>query len=237
MYSILWPSLKVLYHHARCTMDESASTDVLRTLRTEYGTRVVRPGSWTEEELRQLLGATEDLARFVGGAAALRSRLGWVLVWRTSRRTPMAAMALPLVDVVYFQGASWGDPAEFKWQTVHELAHVWDIRSLYRLSRGLKAATDSSYGRFRWQSPIPFEYKPGGQWLKGRKPPLNALEDWADSVATYVYPDHAEARRPVPRLISPVRWDYVREQMQLRAGYPPSWVRHFHRPEDSGPAP
>jgi hypothetical protein len=36
----------------------------------------------------------------------------------------MAAMAVPLIDVVYFQGASWGDPPEFKWQTVHELAHV-----------------------------------------------------------------------------------------------------------------
>jgi hypothetical protein len=35
-------------------------------------------------------------------------------------------------------------------------------------------------------------------------------------VATYVYPDHAESRRPVPRLISPLRWDYVRQQMHVR---------------------
>ncbi len=148
----------------------------------------------------------------------------------------MAAMAMPLIDVVYFQGASWGDPPEFRWQTVHELAHVWDIRSFFGLSRGLMRATGSSYGRFRRQLPIPFEYKAGGQWLEGRKTPLNGLEDWADSVATYVYPDHAESRRPVPRVISPVRWDYVRGQMQAREAYPPGWLDHFLRPEGGGPA-
>jgi hypothetical protein len=120
---------------------------------------------------------------------------------------------------------------------VHELAHVWDIHSFYRLSRGLKNATASRYGRFRWQLPIPFEYEPGGRWLEGRKPPLNALEDWADSVATYVYPIHAESRRPIPRLISPVRWNYVREQMQVRVAYPQSWVGHFAEREGGGPAP
>jgi hypothetical protein len=101
----------------------------------------------------------------------------------------------------------------------------------------LKNATGSRYGRFRWQSPIPFEYEPGGRWLKGRKPPLNALEDWADSVATYVYPDHAESRGRVPRLVSPTRWNYVRQQMQVWVPYPPHWVRHFYGPEGLGPAP
>jgi hypothetical protein len=212
-------------------MNESARTNVLRALKADYGTRVMRPGSWAEDELRQLLEAVEDLAGLLGGPAPFRRRLGWVFLWRTSRRTSMAAMAMPVIDVVYFRGASWGDPPEFKWQTVHELAHVWDIRSLYRLSRGLKRAIGSTYGRFRRQSPIPFEYKPGGQWLEGREPPLNALEDWADSVATYVYPEHAQSRHPVPKLISPVRWNYVRAQMQIQAAYPPTWVRHFHAPE------
>ncbi len=213
------------------------STDTVHTLRTEYHMCVVRPGSWTGEEFRQLLGATEDLAAFLGGPARFRQELGRVFLWRSSRRTSMAAMAVPLIDVVYFQGASWGDPPEFKWQTVHELAHVWDIRSFFRFSRGLMRATGSSYGRFRLQLPVPFKYKAGGRWLEGRKPPLNALEDWADSVATYVYSDHAESRRPVPRLISPVRWYYVRQQMQVRVAYPPTWVGHFHGPEGVGEVP
>jgi len=218
-------------------MHESSSGDVLRTLRTGYGTRVARPGSWDEDELRQLLGATEDLARFLGGPVAFRHELGRVFLWRTSRRTSMAAMAVPLIDVVYFQGASWGDPPEFKWQTVHELAHVWDIRSFFRFSRGLMRATGSSYGRFRLQLPVPFKYKAGGRWLEGRKSPLNGLEDWADSVATYVYPDHAESRRPVARLISPARWYYVRQQMHVRAAYPPGWVDHFYGTEGVGALP
>jgi hypothetical protein len=218
-------------------MDESSRGQLLRTLKSEYGTRVVRPRSWADEELAPLLSAIGDLARFLGGPAPFRHKLGRVFLWRTARRTSMAAMAMPLIDVVYFRGASWGDPPEFKWQTVHELAHVWDIRSLYRLSRGLKNETGSRYGRFRWQSPIPFEYEPGGPWLEGRKPPLNSLEDWADSVATYVYPAHAESRRPVPRLISSARWNYVREQMQVHVPYPPQWVAHFQGPEGMDPAP
>jgi len=173
----------------------------------------------------------------MGGSERFRRELRRVPIWRTQRRTRMAAMAAPFVGVVYFKGASWGDAPELKWQTVHELAHVWDICSFYRLSRGLKRATGSNYGRFRWQSPIPFEYEPGGQWLDGRRPPLNALEDWADSVATYVYPAHAESLHPVPRLISPARWDYVREQMAVRVPYPPQWIQYFYGPEGIGPAP
>ena len=170
----------------------------------------------------------------MGGAAKFRRELGRVFLWRAPFRTSMAAMAAPLVDVVYFKGASWGDPPEFLWQTVHELAHVWDIHSFYGLSRGLKNATGGRLGRLRWQLPIPFEYDPGESWLKGRRPPLNALEDWADSVATYVYPNHAESARGGPRLISPVRWNYVRERMQIRLPYPPQWIPHFYSPEGSG---
>jgi hypothetical protein len=149
----------------------------------------------------------------------------------------MAAMAAPILGVVFFAGASWRDVAEFKWQTVHELAHVWDIFSFYRLSRGLILATGGKRGRFRWQFPVPFEYEPGGQWLKGRNPPLNALEDWADSVATYVYPSHAESSHPVPRLISPARWEYVRQQMRVERPYPAEWIAQFNRPDAGAPTP
>ncbi len=218
-------------------MDDSEKASALSTLVTEYRTRVFKPGSWAGKELRVVLEATENLATLMGGPSRFRTTLRWVLVWRAPFRTPMAAMAMPLIDVVYFQGASWGDPPELKWQTVHELAHVWDIRSFYRLSRGLKNASGSSYGRFKWQSPIPFEYHPGEAWLKGRKPPLNALEDWADSVAAYVYADHAESARGGPRLISPARWDYVREQMAVRLAYPAHWIPHFYGPDETDPGP
>ena len=218
-------------------MDESGRPAIFQTLSKEYRTQVLRPGSWTEDELRHLAEAVVDLATLMGGSERFRRELRRVPIWRTQRRTPMAAMAAPLVGVVFFQGASWRDAPEFKWQTVHELAHVWDICSFYRLSRGLKRATGSNYGRFRWQSPIPFEYEPGGQWLEGRRPPLNALEDWADSVATYVYPSHAESCRPIPRLISPARWNYVRQQMQVHLPYPPEWIPQFDGPDGVAPTP
>jgi hypothetical protein len=208
-------------------MDESAKTRILHTLATEYRARVFRPGSWSENELRHILGATEDLATLMGGSTRFRRELRWVLISRVPWRTSMAAMAVTLLDVVYFQTASWGDPPELKWQTVHELAHVWDMRKLLRFSRGLKRATGSRYGRPIRRLPVPFEYHAGGGWLEGRKPPINALEDWADSVATYVYPDYAQSARGGPRLISPTRWQYVGEQMQVRSAYPPEWITRF----------
>ena len=206
-------------------------------LAREYGLRVIKAERWTAEETVRLHEAAEELSSLKGGSGRFRRELRRVPIWRTRRRARMAAMAAPLVGLVFFEGASWRDSPEFKWQTVHELAHVWDICSFYRLSRGLKRATGGNYGRFRWQSPIPFEYEPGGQWLEGRRPPLNALEDWADSVATYVYPSHAESCRPIPRLISPARWNYVREQMAVRVPYPPQWIQYFYGPEGIGPAP
>jgi len=206
-------------------------------LQTRYGVRVFGRERWDGIEIDALRQAVDDLSWLMGGSSAFRRELRWVRIWRTNRRTWMAAMAAPVLGVVYFRGASWGDAAEFKWQTVHELAHAWDIHSCYRLSRGLKNATGGRYGRFRWQSPIPFEYKPGGRWLKGRRPPLNALEDWADSVATYVYPEYAESAPGGPRLISPARWNYIRQQMQVRLPYSPHWVTRFYGPEGLGPVP
>jgi hypothetical protein len=199
--------------------------------------RVFRAQRWSPEETGRLHEAVQELSFLMGGSERFRREVRWVPIWRTEWRTPMAAMAAPLVGVIFFAGASWGDAPEFKWQTVHELAHMWDIRSLYRLSRGLKRATGSTYGRFRWQSPIPFEYQPGGQWFEGRAPPLNALEDWADSMATYVYPGHAESCRPVPRLISPARWEYVSEQMQVHLPYPTAWLPRFCGPGEVPPIP
>jgi hypothetical protein len=210
--------------------EEGYVRSAVSELAMNYRLRVLGRRRWGREEIDQLGQAVEDLSRLMGGPAAFGSALGKVPIWRTQRRTRMAAMALPFVGVVYFQGASWGDAAEFKWQTVHELAHIWDIRSLYGLSRGLLRATQGSYGAFKWQSPIPFEYKPGGRWLEGRPAPLNALEDWADSVATYVYPGHAQSARGSPRLISPGRWSYVRERMEVPRPYPAEWVAHFYVP-------
>ena len=124
---------------------------MLEKLAEEYLVYLVRPQNWGESELGYLRAAVEDLAALMGGPAGFRRELGRVFLWKAPFRTAMAAMAVPVVDVVYFQGASWGHAPEFKWQTVHELAHVWDINSFYRLSRVLKRATGSRCGRM-WRA-------------------------------------------------------------------------------------
>jgi hypothetical protein len=222
-------------------MESAASGTIEASLASDHGVRVRMPPRWALTELQLLLEAVEDLATVMGGSSRFRMEIGGCRVSRFPYRSPAAAMALPLVGVVYFSGASWGHAPEFRWQTVHELAHVWDIRKRFRLSRGLKHAIGSRYSRVRWQLPIPFEYEPGGRWLAGRKPPLNALEDWADSVATFVYADYAESLPPGryggPRLISPARWDYVSRQMEMRPPYPPGWIPYFNGGDELGPAP
>ena len=219
-------------------MENEGRRTILAALASEYRIRVSRPAPWTSSELQHLSGAVEDLTSLMGGSARFRREVRRLFVSKLSLDTSMAAMAFPVLGVVYFKRASWGNPPELKWQTVHELAHIWDMRKRLRLSRGLKRTTGSTYGRFAFQLPVPFKYEPGGRWLEGRKPPLNALEDWADSVATYVYPGHAESLSPSrsggPRLISPARWNYVREQMQVQLPYPAQWIPYFHGPEGPG---
>jgi hypothetical protein len=222
-------------------MESAGRGTIQASLASDHGVRVLRPRRWALTELQLLLEAVQDLATVMGGSSRFRMEIGGCSVSRLPFTSPAAAMALPLVGVVYFSGASWGRAPEFKWQTVHELAHMWDIRKRFRLSRGLKQATGSRYGKFRWQLPIPFEYEPGGRWLAGRKPPLNALEDWADSVATFVYAEYAESqpsgRQGGPRLISPARWDHVSRQMEGRPPYPPGWIPYFNGGDELGPAP
>jgi hypothetical protein len=210
-------------------MESETRATILDKLAKQYRIRVFNPARWEEIELQHVLEGVENLVTLMGGAARFQSEMRalkqTVHISRVSWQTSAAAMALPVVDVVYFKRASWRNPSELKWQTVHELAHTWDMRRLLSLSRGLRRATGSKYGRLRWQLPVPLEYKPGGRWLEGRKPPLNSLEDWADSVATYVYQDYAEGRK---RMISPIRWNYVRKHMQVKLSYPVDWIPYFY---------
>jgi hypothetical protein len=222
-------------------MESAGRGTIQASLASDHGVSVLRPRRWALTELQLLLEAVQDLATVMGGSSRFRKEIGACRVSSLPYRSSAAAMALPFVGVVYFSGASWGHAPEFKWQTVHELAHMWDIRKRFRLSRGLKQATGGRCGNFKWQLPLPFEYEPGGKWLEGRKPPLNVLEDWADSVATFVYADYAQSLPPGryggPRLISPARWDYVSRQMGVRPPYPPGWIPYFNGGDEVGPAP
>jgi RHS repeat-associated protein len=210
---------------------------MLETLGKEYHIHVLNPTAWQLIELTTVLEAVQDLARLMGGSARFRSAMLLVGISKVPLNISSAAWAIPargFMRVLYFEGASWGDPPELKWQTVHELAHIWDMTKGFRLSNGLMQATGSKYRNGVCQVPFLGEYL-AAEWLKDRPPPLNALEDWADSVATYVYPDYAEsipAYRYGPRLISPARWKSVRDQMGVKLRYPVDWIRCFYEPDE-----
>ncbi len=123
-------------------MDKAGSHTILAGLDSNYAIRVLWAQRWALGELQLLQEAVQDLSTLMGGPAGFGTAIGSCRITRLQRRSPAAAMALPLVGVVYFSGASWGHAPEFKWQTVHELAHRWDMRRRFGLSRGLKRATE-----------------------------------------------------------------------------------------------
>ena len=120
------------------------------------------------------------------------------------------------------------------WSIVHELGHVWDINNNWGLSKGLEEYTGgSTTGRL---DPILFLHcdigsrKPGcnaAGYFYGDIPPkgsdvnFNREEDFAESVAAYVFPDEAqqwverwhgtiyEELLWYPDYRETVRWEYI----------------------------
>lgn len=105
---------------------------------------------------------------------------------------------------------------------VHELAHVWDFRSGKQLS-GEMLATKGFWKRVDCRTPAEPQRGPERyrvyDWnvANTKRPGLNPMEDWADSVFAYVYPKRAKA-------ISRDRWRYVADQMDPHNW----WNYHFY---------
>ncbi len=217
---------------------DAQADDMVELLHRQYGVHVIDPTEWSRSELGHIIEAVDDLATFMGGPAGFQSEIRSVGFSRLAWRTRYAAVTLPLLDVVYFETAPWGNPSLLKWDTVHELAHVWDMRKGLQLSSGLMQATGSTYRVTCVLPPERFQvieaYEPGGEWLEGRTVPPNPLEDWADSVPTYVYESYAYLHQ---RMISPIRWGFVRQHMQIKLPYPPHWIPYFYDPDEFPPLP
>ncbi len=212
-------------------LPSAITSDELQEVASQYGIRVLNPGRWERKDLETVLEAVKDLAALLGGPIGFKGELRRVLsIYKLPRKTRFAAVALPVIGVVYFESASWSNESELKWQTVHELGHIWDMRQRFGLSTGLKRATGSRYRGLARQFPIPRKYEPRGKWLPGRGAPLNALEDWADSVATYVYSDYAQSLSD-PKLISTIRWNYISAHMRVNLPYPTDWDSRFDEAE------
>lgn len=167
-----------------------------------------------------MLNAAWDMASLMQGEkAGFRAKLAPVPLYRSREGTaPWGQGGMTYFTHVTLSGVRghWANEPGMKWVIVHELAHWWDQREGLRLSREM-------WSRGMWelaQCELP-RAEVGvrlrvSDWLSERPEPKNMREDWADSVAAYVYHDYAASIRPDyggPWLISPERWDYVGQHM------------------------
>lgn len=159
-------------------------------------------GEWSVGELNTLREGIIDLTSAMGGIDKFARQIGSVTISQ--------------VDVTSRGQASKGR-VEFTtgsisidtWTVVHELGHIWDANFGWRLSRALQAYTGGRtcwpamhvkkwFGRCDKERRLPGCNQFG--YFYGCRPPAGAdgnfsrLEDFAESVTAYVYPDVAQSR-------------------------------------------
>jgi len=147
-------------------------------------------GPWTEDALRML---EEASSQFFGMAP----QNGHLWAWAES-------LTLRLEDIV--QGGLTSknlvrlNPKYLTtWTIVHELAHAWDAANGWRLSAWLARITGSQFNY-----PLFHRLFPNNQrfwYAVGNPPPpcgvdahFNRLEDFAESVTAYLFPEEARKR-------------------------------------------
>ncbi len=99
------------------------------------------------------------------------------------------------------------------WTLCHELAHAWDAANGWQLSKAMRRATGSG---FPWQ--LFHRWRPAWKffWYHVGSPPppcgvdknFNAIEDFAEAVTAYLYPEEA-AKRASERGMPYEKWGYT----------------------------
>jgi RHS repeat-associated protein len=184
--------------HIRNEPDELTRADeILQILLDEYEVTITRdwgwlgvgslwnPGSWRLVELETVLEGVNNLAGMMGGAQRFRDNLGGVEFVRSAIDNPAQATAhrvrLRSIGSGGFMGEWQG-----AWTVVHELAHAWDAANDWQLSKDLERYTEGRttlWGRYDWAGTPP----------KGADSNFTRREDFAESVAAFVYPSVAQA--------------------------------------------
>lgn len=157
-------------------------------------------------KFRSAMQGTVTISRVPGAGVTYRA---WV---------PPPPLSWVLGDIVLTDYTfDYGDKFTLH-STIHELGHVWDVRTGLRLSRGI-------FTQF-WTERCSISYWDGGvacSWVLDENieaPPGNpqhpyagfsSMEDWAEAFATYVYPYYYEA--PFNPLRS-LRRQYVDNQIK-----------------------
>lgn len=169
---------------------------------TEAGLASWNGGEWSLEELHVVQQGVADLAEAMGGANRFIANIGRI----TLDQIEMKYRGLASVDGIKFTASSISIDA---WAVVHEMAHVWDANSSWRLSKALENYTGGhtnllemlvrkGRGQCDEQNRLPgcnrFGYFYGDIPPAGSDQNFNRKEDFAESVTAYVYPALVQAR-------------------------------------------
>ena len=99
------------------------------------------------------------------------------------------------------------------WTLCHELAHSWDAANGWRFSKAMRKATKSGFlwqMFHRWQP----EWRLFWYYVGSPPPPcgvdknFNAIEDFAEAVTAFLYPEEA-AKRAAERGMPYEKWGYA----------------------------
>jgi RHS repeat-associated protein len=170
-----------------------------RTISMQHGVVlsdcIWKAGEWELKELVELRRGVIDLSRAMKGLNKFIFNLGYVNVYKEN----LDVLARGGANVLRVTNANHELSS---WTVVHELAHGWDDRYKWKLSEGLetftRGYTDPYKRAFDCDSN---NRKPGcndAHYFYADKPAKSSdinftrVEDFAESVAAYVYPDVAE---------------------------------------------
>lgn len=159
-----------------------------------YGLFIVAPWQWAEDERALVLRAVQRMAQALGGAEGMSQALGNIRLEKRKEgggglyafwpRPPW--MRIVIGEPILHQQPEWlGEVA-----VVHELGHAWDARTANLVARilGRPGRMVRELVRFVGEEPGPTWY---GSGLSGLRRTLRAAsEEWAETVAAYLYPEY-----------------------------------------------
>jgi len=200
--------------------DHQSAEKIVQYLTETY--QLTISGDWSLDELQTLQQAVQDLAKAMGGANEFVGNIGILTISEaemeykalaSAQGVKLRASPISTHGINYTaapKSSSSHAPTSIDTETlVHELAHVWDANSGWRLSKALQGYTGgrtnllaSLVKRWRGQCDeerrLPgcnrFGYFYGDIPPGGSDPNFNRKEDFAESVTAYVYPSLVQAR-------------------------------------------
>ncbi|KXK15371.1 MAG: YD repeat-/RHS repeat-containing protein [Chloroflexi bacterium OLB14] len=157
---------------------------------------VWKVGEWELKELVELRRGVIDLSRAMGGLNKFIYNLGYIDVYKTQLKSKAAGGE-------YYMKVNNSKHNLDRWTVVHELGHSWDAKNGWSWSNGLVQFTMALNPNTKPVTCDPNSRLPGcnkagyvyaGVPAAGSDINFDAREDFAESLAAYVYPNEAYKR-------------------------------------------